>query len=114
MAEQLTRQAAFYVRALPDDPGSFMEVQIAAIRRYARANHLEVVKAYFDLANSRRQFDAMIADATRKDAPFRAILVYDLGRFADSAEERRKWTARLQENGLEVVAVAPPDGGTPE
>ena len=104
--------AAFYVRALPDDPGDFMEVQIAAIHRYARANHLEVVKAYFDLATTRSQFAAMMADATGEDPPFRVILVYDLGRLADSAEERREWTARLEANGVKVVAVEPADSGT--
>ena len=82
-----------------------MEIQLATIHRHARAKRLEVVKAYFDLSNSRNQFAAMMADATGEDPPYQVVLVYDLGRFADSAAERREWTSRLEAKGVEVVAV---------
>lgn len=92
--ERLVR-AAEYVRMSTDHQKFSTENQAEAIRHYAEARGIEIVRTYADEGKSglsvdgRDAFKRLIADVTEDRADFEIILVYDVsrwGRFQDTDE----------------------------
>ena len=102
---------ALYIRTLKGDPDNSLEVQLMALQRYARRRQLDAVRVFFDIQGGRRQFEAMLAQATRENPPFRRILVLELSRFALNSGDLDGQLARLDGRG---VAVEPMTGPTSE
>lgn len=87
--------AAVYVRMSTDHQQYSTQNQIDAIRRYAAARSIRIVKTYADEGKSGLDIDGrgalknLIADVEAGRANFQTILVYDVsrwGRFQDADE----------------------------
>ena len=96
---------ALYIRTLEGDPDNSLQVQLMALQGYAQRNRLAVARVLFDIQGGRSQFDAMLAEATGENQPFRRVLVYDEGRFCDCEAELR---TRLEGSGVTVVSLSSP------
>ena len=96
---------ALYIRTLEGDPDNFLQVQLMALQRYARRRRLDAVRVFFDIQGGRSQFEAMLAEATGEDPPFRQVLVHDEGRLCGRETELR---ARLEGSGVTVVYLSSP------
>ena len=105
---EATVPVALYIRTLEGDPDNFLEVQLTALQRYARRRQLDAVRVFFDIQGGRSQFDAMLAEATGGNPPFRRVLVHDQGRLCGREEELDELRARLEGHGVTVVAVTDP------
>ena len=103
-----TVPVALYIRTLAGDPGNFLQAQLTALQRYARRRQLDAVRVFFDIQGGRSQFEAMLAEATGENPPFRQVLVHDEGRLCGCEAEVDELRARLQENGVTVVSVTDP------
>ena len=88
-------QAAEYVRMSTDHQKYSTENQSDAIRRYAAARGIQIVRTYTDAGRSGLKIDGrdalkkLIDDVQTGAADFKAILVYDVsrwGRFQDADE----------------------------
>lgn len=88
-------RAAVYVRMSTDHQEYSTENQADAIRRYAAARAIDIVRTYADEGKSglrvdgRDAFKTLISDVESGQADFEAILVYDVsrwGRFQDTDE----------------------------
>ena len=102
---------ALYVRTLEGDPYNSLPVQLDALQEYARRQGLDPVRVYFDIQGGRSQLEAMLAEAAREHPTFRQVLVHDLGRLSRGTEDLGELRARLEGNGVAVVAVtSPPEG----
>ena len=104
-SEDTVPPVALYIRTLEGDPGNFLESQLMALQRYARRRQLDAVRVFFDVQGGWNQFEAMMAEATGENPPFRQVLVYDEGRLCRREAELR---ARLEGNGVTVMSVASP------
>ena len=90
---------ALYIRTLAGDPDNFLQAQLTALQRYARRRQLEAVRVFFDIQGGRSQFEAMLAEATGENPPFRQVLVHDEGRLCGREAELR---ARLEERYVQT------------
>ena len=99
---------ALYIRTLEGDPDNSLPVQLTALQGYARGRQLDAVRVFFDIQGGRSQFEAMLAEATRENPPFRQVLVHDEGRLCGCEVEMDELRARLEENGVTVVSVTEP------
>ena len=102
---------ALYIRTLKGDPNNSLEVQLMALQGYARRRQLDAVRVFFDIDGGWSQFEAMLAQATGENPPFRRILVLELSRFAPDSGNLDEQLARLDGRG---VAVEPTTGPTAE
>lgn len=79
--------AVGYLRRSTNQQEQSIADQRAAIEQYAREHGTNVLRYYVDDAisgtrsDSRKAFQAMIADARRQGCPFGIIIVYDIKRF---------------------------------
>ena len=92
---------ALYIRTLEGDPDNSLTVQLTVLQCYARSRRLDAVRVYFDIQGGRSQFEAMVAEATGENPPFRRVLVHDEERLCGCEAELR---ARLEGNGVTVVS----------
>ena len=84
---QDTVPVALYIRTLAGDPGNSLQAQLTALQRYARRRQLDAVRVFFDIQGGRSQFEAMLAEATGENPPFRQVLVHDEGRLCRCEDE---------------------------
>ena len=103
-----TVPVALYIRTLAGDPGNFLQVQLTAPQRYARRRQLDAVRVFFDIQGGRTQFEAMLAEATGENPPFRQVLVHDEGRLCGCGAAPDELRARLEGHGVRVVSVTDP------
>jgi DNA invertase Pin-like site-specific DNA recombinase len=95
-----------------------ISAQLRALREYASRNGHIVVKEYVDEAESGRSIDRpgfkqMIATARQKPAPFEAILVWKLSRFARNREDSIIYKSLLRKQGIQVISINEPVEDTP-
>ena len=103
-----TAPVALYIRTLEGDPDNSLPVQLTALQRYARRHELATARVYFDIQGGRSQFEAMLAEATGENPPFRQVLVHDQRRLCGGEDELGELRARLEGNGVIVVAITDP------
>lgn len=94
-----------------------IEAQLRAIREYAKANDMVIVKEYIDRAETgtdddRENFKRMIRDSERR--LFEVILTHKVDRFARNRYDSAIYKRRLRENGVKVIYVAQPISEGPE
>ncbi len=87
--------------------------QLRALREYAAAHSHTVVREFTDEAETGRTakrpvFQEMISLARRKAAPFQAILVWKLSRFARNREDSILYKSLLRRHGVQVISINEP------
>ncbi|MBU1993012.1 recombinase family protein, partial [Patescibacteria group bacterium] len=114
------KKVAIYARVSSDrqDIDLSVSAQLKALREYAIRNGQRVVKEYIDEAESGRSIDRpgfkqMIVAARQKPAPFMAILVWKLSRFARNREDSIIYKSLLRKQGIQVVSINEPVEDTP-
>lgn len=109
------RQAAAYLRVSTNEQAEFSPAaQLSAIEDYARKNSYNITpeNVFIDeglsgrKAERRPAFMRMIAMAKQKPAPFEAILVHKIDRFARSREDSVVYKSLLRrECGVKVISI---------
>lgn len=94
-----------------------IEAQQDAIRRWADAHGVTVLRAYADrgisgTTDERPQFQAMIADCRREPVSF--VLVHKYDRFSRNRYDAAIYGRMIQQTGARLVAVAQDFGTSPE
>ncbi|NCB44324.1 MAG: recombinase family protein, partial [Clostridia bacterium] len=90
-----------------------IESQMSYIVDYAKNNDIEILSTYTDHAASgtrtegRDQFQRMLRDIKYKHE-VKAVLVWDLSRFARNAEDAFRIENQLLKLGIEIIAVTQP------
>jgi len=90
-----------------------IESQLSYIVDYAKNNDIEILSTYTDHAASgtrtegRDQFQRMLRDVKNKHE-VKALLVWDLSRFARNAEDAFRIENQLLKLGIEIIAVTQP------
>ena len=110
--ESQTR-AALYARVSSErqaDKDLSIPAQLKAMRDYAARKGWTVCSEYVDEARSARtadrpKFQEMISMARQKTAPFNAILVWKLSRFARNREDSIIYKKLLRKHGVEIVSI---------
>ena len=104
--------AALYARVSSDrqDVDLSVSAQMRALRDYADKNDYEVVREYVDEAESGRvmnrpEFQKMLDEAKRTEAPFEEILVWKFSRFTRKREHAVVLKSMLRRKGLRVVSI---------
>ena len=104
--------AALYARVSSDrqDVDLSVSAQLRALRDYADKNDYEVVREYVDEAESGRvmnrpEFQKMLDEAKRTEAPFKEILVWKFSRFTRKREHAVILKSMLRRKGLRVVSI---------
>jgi site-specific DNA recombinase len=115
-----TKRVAIYARVSSEkqDIDLSISAQLKALREYASRNDHIVIKEYVDEAESGRSIDRpgfkqMIATARQKPAPFEAILVWKLSRFARNREDSIIYKSLLRKQGIQVISINEPLEDTP-
>ena len=106
-----TKPAALYARVSSDrqDVDLSVAAQLRALRDYAEKNGYLVAREYVDEAESGRiadrpQFQKMLDEASKAEAPFREILVWKFSRFTRKREQADDTpTGKLLEAIIESV-----------
>ncbi|MDX6768763.1 MAG: recombinase family protein [Elusimicrobiota bacterium] len=106
-------RAALYARVSSEGQAEkdlSIPAQLKALRDYATKRGWTVHAEYVDEAKSARsadrpKFQEMIATARQKEAPFNAILVWKLSRFARNREDSIIYKKLLRKHGVEVVSI---------
>jgi site-specific DNA recombinase len=113
-------KTALYARVSSDkqDTDLSLSAQLRALREYAQRNGYQVVREFIDEAESGRTaarpaFREMIALAKTKQAPFEAILVWKLNRFARSRVDSITYKALLRSKGIQVISINEPLDNSP-
>ncbi|RJF85537.1 recombinase family protein [Sphingomonas cavernae] len=102
--------AAEYVRMSTEHQQYSTDNQTAAIRQYAQQHGYEIIKTYADEGKSglnisgRPGLRQILEDVESGNAPFAAILVYDVSRFGrfQDADEAATYELRLRRAGVVV------------
>ena len=104
--------AALYARVSSDrqDVDLSVSAQLRALRDYADKNDYEVVREYVDEAESGRvmnrpEFQKMLDEAKRTEAPFKEILVWKFSRFTRKREHAVILKSMLRRKGFRVVSI---------
>ena len=104
--------AALYARVSSDrqDVDLSVSAQLRALRDYADKNDYEVVREYVDEAESGRvmnrpEFQKMLDEAKRTEAPFKEILVWKFSSFTRKREHAVILKSMLRRKGLRVVSI---------
>ena len=109
-----------YARVSSDsqDVDLSISAQLRALRDYASKEGHEIVREFVDEAESGRTasrpaFREMIALAKTKLAPFEAILVWKLNRFARSRMDSITYKTLLKNKGIKVISINEPLNDSP-
>ena len=104
--------AALYARVSSDrqDVDLSVSAQLRALRDYAQKHGYLVAREYVDEAESGRiadrpQFQKMLNEATKPEAPFQEILVWKFSRFTRKREHAVAFKAMLRRRGVRVVSI---------
>ena len=104
--------AALYARVSSDrqDVDLSVSAQLRALRDYADKNDYQIVREFVDEAESGRvmtrpEFQKMIDEAKRTEAPFKEILVWKFSRFTRKREHAVILKSMLRRKGLRVVSI---------
>ena len=109
--------AACYIRVSTDDQLEYSpDSQLAAIRRYAKANNLILPDEYVFVeqdgisgrkADKRPEFQRMIGTAKTKPKPFDVVLLWKFSRFARNREDSIVYKSMLRKQlGIEVISIS--------
>ena len=103
---------ALYARVSSDrqDVDLSVSAQLRALRDYAHKNGYLVAREYVDEAESGRiadrpQFQKMLNEASKPEAPFQEILVWKFSRFTRKREHAVAFKAMLRRRGVRVVSI---------
>ena len=104
--------AALYARVSSDrqDVDLSVAAQLRALRDYADKNGYHVAHEYIDEAESGRiadrpQFQKMLGEASKPEAPFKEILVWKFSRFTRKREHAVAFKSMLRRKGIRVVSI---------
>ena len=104
--------AALYARVSSDrqDVDLSVAAQLRALRDYADKNGYHVAHEYVDEAESGRiadrpQFQKMLDEASKPEAPFKEILVWKFSRFTRKREHAVAFKSMLRRKGIRVVSI---------
>ena len=104
--------AALYARVSSDrqDVDLSVAAQLRALRDYAEKNGYHVAREYVDEAESGRiadrpQFQKMLDEAAKTEAPFKEILVWKFSRFTRKREHAVAFKAMLRRRGIRAVSI---------
>ena len=104
--------AALYARVSSDrqDVDLSVAAQLRALRDYAEKNGYLVAREYVDEAESGRiadrpQFQKMLDEAGKPEAPFKEILVWKFSRFTRKREHAVAFKSMLRRRGIRVVSI---------
>ena len=104
--------AALYARVSSDrqDVDLSVAAQLRALKDYAEKNGYLVVREYVDEAESGRiadrpQFQRMLDEAGKREAPFQEILVWKFSRFTRKREHAVAFKSMLRRRGIRVVSI---------
>ena len=104
--------AALYARVSSErqDVDLSVAAQLRALRAYAEKNGYLVVREYVDEAESgkvadRPQFQKMLDEAAKPEAPFKEILVWKFSRFTRKREHAVAFKSMLRRRGIRVVSI---------
>ena len=103
---------ALYARVSSDrqDVDLSIAAQLRALRDYAEKHDYLVAREYVDEAESGRiadrpQFQKMLDEAAKPEAPFREILVWKFSRFTRKREHAVAFKSMLRRRGVRVVSI---------
>jgi len=103
---------ALYARVSSDrqDVDLSVAAQLRALRDYAGKNGYMIVREYVDEAESGRiaarpQFQKMLDEAEKPEAPFKEILVWKFSRFTRKREHAVAFKSKLRRKGIRVVSI---------
>jgi len=107
-----SKRVVIYARVSSErqDVDLSISAQLKALRDYAARNSYRVVTEFVDEAESGRSIDRpgfkqMIVAARQKPAPFEAILVWKLSRFARNREGSIIYKSLLRKQGIQVISI---------
>lgn len=113
-------QVVLYARVSSErqDVDLSISAQLKALREYAARHGYTVVREFVDEAESaksadRPKFQEMVALGRRKPAPFQAILVWKLSRFARNREDSILYKSLLRKHGIQVISINEPVEDSP-
>ena len=111
---------ALYARVSSDrqDVDLSVSAQLRALRDYAEKNGYLVAREYVDEAESGRiadrpQFQRMLDEASKPEAPFKEILVWKFSRFTRKREHAVAFKSMLRRRGIRVVSITEQADDTP-
>ena len=111
---------ALYARVSSDrqDVDLSIAAQLRALRDYAEKNDYLVAPEYVDEAESGRiadrpQFQKMMNEAAKPEAPFKEILVWKFSRFTRKREHAVAFKSMLRRRGVRVVSITEQADDTP-
>ena len=103
---------ALYARVSSDrqDVDLSVDAQLRALRDYAEKHDYLVAREYVDEAESGRiadrpQFQRMLDEAAKPEAPFQEILVWKFSRFTRKREHAVAFKSMLRRRGVRVVSI---------
>ena len=103
---------ALYARVSSDrqDVDLSVAAQMRALRDYAERNGYLVAREYVDEAESGRiadrpQFQKMLDEAGKPEAPFAEILVWKFSRFTRKREHAVAFKSMLRRRGIRVTSI---------
>ena len=103
---------ALYARVSSDrqDVDLSIAAQLRALRDYAEKNDYLVAREYVDEAESGRiadrpEFQKMLNEANKPEAPFKEILVWKFSRFTRKREHAVAFKSMLRRKGVRVVSI---------
>ena len=112
--------AALYARVSrrTADVDLSVSAQLRALRDYAQRNGYIVTREYIDEAESGRiadrpEFQKMLNEASRSEAPFQEILVWKFSRFTRKREHAVAFKSMLRRRGVRVVSITEQADDTP-
>ena len=111
---------ALYARVSSDrqDVDLSIAAQLRALRDYAEKNDYLVAREYVDEAESGRiadrpEFQKMLNEANKPEAPFKEILVWKFSRFTRKREHAVAFKSMLRRRGVRVVSITEQADDTP-
>ena len=121
MNDRLDRTpVALYARVSSDrqDVDLSVAAQLRALRDYAEKNDYLVAREYVDEAESGRiadrpEFQKMLGEANKPEAPFKEILVWKFSRFTRKREHAVAFKSMLRRRGVRVVSITEQADDTP-
>ena len=110
--QHIATTVALYARVSSDrqDVDLSVAAQLRALREHADKNGYVVVREFVDEAESGRvadrpQFQEMLDEAKKPQAPFREILVWKFSRFTRKREHAVAFKSMLRRRGIRVVSI---------
>ena len=111
---------ALYARVSSDrqDVDLSIAAQLRALRDYAEKHDYLVAREYVDEAESGRiadrpEFQKMLNEASKPEAPFKEILVWKFSRFTRKREHAVAFKSMLRRRGVRVVSITEQADDTP-